>query len=482
MSDMKLHSVNWQDGMLISRKHLVDQERYFEELVRWYAQAPGDNFGLLNKPDRPDDGVSMNLSVAGNRLRVELVRCQALTPGGHLIQISEADGNVVLAEAAVTEGRLPVFLCVNPAAKMEVGDPDPAEAVPRMPYLAGNYQLFLGAAPSVATTDFLQIEELEITGSEVHRVDDYYPPSLTTTADSRLQQRTTDFRNRLENLLALSSRAYSAITQAGALSDESSSVQIAFKETMYQMTFAISSLLDDLIVGHNSRHPLNLVILFKRLFRVFVNVLNLHPGMKDYLNARFFTKEMNSEIGHFMASVDAFLLADYDHRDLRGQIGMIGETMTTLRAMFGFLAQLKKEQLGPQAIATDSLTYRGKTYKVAAVDTHRVEQVGELSYLVLDFAAPIAVADAITLMSKDLFSIPEWNNMQVRLGLNEARGLGETDPVDVDATTYGDKVALHPEDMLKSPAVKQLTLIFRGARDTSKLSALAKTDLSLYYD
>ena len=72
--------------------------------------------------------------------------------------------------------------------------------------------------------------------------------------------------------------------------------------------------------------------------------------------------------------------------------------------------------------------------------------------------------------------------MQVRLGLNEARGLGETDPVDVDATTYGDKVALHPEDMLKSPAVKQVTLTFRGARDTSKLRAMSKTDLSLYYD
>jgi hypothetical protein len=468
--------------MLISKKHLRDQERFFEDLVRWYAQAPGDNFGLVAKPARPDEGLSLNLAVAGNRLRVEVLRCRALTPGGHFIQISEADENVVMAESALSEGRLPVFLSIKAAAKKEVGDPDPAEAVPRMPYLAGSYELHLGAEPSVAATDFLQIDELEVTGSEAHRVDDYYPPSLTMTADPRLHQRATDFRNRLENLLALSSRAYTAITTAGALSDESSSVQIAFKETMYQMTFAISSLLDDLIISHNSRHPLTLVVLFKRLFRVFVNVLNLHPGMKDYLNARFFTKEMNSEIGHFMASVDAFLLSDYNHRDLRGQIRMIGETMTMLRTMFGFLAQLKKEQLGPQAIATDSLTYRGKTYKVAAFDSHRVEQVGELSYLILDFAAPIAVADAVTLMSKDLFSIPEWNNMQVRLGLNEARGLGETDPVDVDATTFGDKVALHPEDMLKSPAVKQVTLIFRGARDTSKLSALAKTDLSMYYD
>jgi hypothetical protein len=156
--------------------------------------------------------------------------------------------------------------------------------------------------------------------------------------------------------------------------------------------------------------------------------------------------------------------------------------MTTLRNMFGFLAQLKKEQLGPQAIATDSLTYRGKTYRVAKFASSRVEQINELTYVVMDFPAPIAVADSVTLIPKDMFSIPEWNNMQVRLGLNEARGLGETDPVDVDATTFGDKVALHPEDMLKSSAVRQITLIFRGTRDMSKLQAMDQTDLLMYYD
>jgi hypothetical protein len=84
-------------------------------------------------------------------------------------------------------------------------------------------------------------------------------------------------------------------------------------------------------------------------------------------------------------------------------------------------------------------------------------------------------------LSKDLFSIPEWNNMQVRIGLNQARGLGETDPVDVDTTTFGDKVALHPEDMLKSPSVKQITLILRGARDASKFQAVGKSDLLVFY-
>jgi hypothetical protein len=189
---------------------------------------------------------------------------------------------------------------------------------------------------------------------------------------------------------------------------------------------------------------------------------------------------MNTEVGRFMSGVESFLLSEYDHRDIGGQIKVIDDTVGTLRAIFGFLAQLKSEQLGPQAVATDALTYRGKTYRIVTLGTCTAEQVGELSYVLIALPSPIPVADTVLLMSKDLFSTAEWNNMQVRLGFNEARGLGETDPVDVDTTTYGDKVALHPQDILKSPGVSQVTLIFRGARDMEKFASLGKTDLIMY--
>jgi hypothetical protein len=181
-----------------------------------------------------------------------------------------------------------------------------------------------------------------------------------------------------------------------------------------------------------------------------------------------------------MAAVDAFLLSEYDHRDIGGQLKIIDDTVGTMRSVFGFLAQLKREQLGPQAVTTDTLTYHGKSYQIVDYGKLGVEQVGELSYVLLDFPSPQPVSDSVVLISKGLFSTDAWSNMQVRLGLNEARGLGETDPVDVDAVTYGDKVALHPQDMLKSPSVSQVTLIFRGVREMEKFQSLDKSDLILY--
>ena len=70
MGNMKLHSVNWQDGMLISQRHLKEQEAFLEDLARWYAQAPGDRFGLMQKPGDPDPSLILEASGGGWRLKI----------------------------------------------------------------------------------------------------------------------------------------------------------------------------------------------------------------------------------------------------------------------------------------------------------------------------------------------------------------------------------------------------------------------------
>jgi hypothetical protein len=481
MSDLNLYSVNWQDGMLLTQEHLKDQERYFENLSRWYATFGSDVYGLLGKSFSGQPALAMKHAVNGNRLRVEISRLRAITPGGHCLEIGEPGTGVIAGETEITGGTIPVFVSIDAAAKRPVGQPDPDEDVPRTPYLVAGYTVHLGQAPSIPEGEYLQVAEMVTAGSEVSLSETYIPPSLSTASHEGLAARALDLRNRVENLLSLSSRAYGAIAGAGALSEESSSLQLAFKETMYTLAYHLAASLDELTVGRSGMPPARLVVVFKKIFRVFATLLNLQPGLKYYLNEKLFIKQLSSEVSRFLAAIDAFLLTEYNHRDIGGQIKMIDDTMATLRSTLGFLAQLKSDQLGPQVVATDSLTYLGKAYRAAAGEVGHVETVGELCYLSLDMPSPTALADTVILMSKDLLSVAEWNNIQVRLGINEARGLGETDPVDVDTQAFGDKVALHPQDMLQSPAVRQVTLIFRGIRDTERLSSLGKSDLIMYF-
>lgn len=480
MSDFKLYSVNWQDGMLITQQHLKEQEQYLEQLAQWHAMEVGDNYGLVRKSRSGRPALSLNLSVNGSRLRVEVDHCHAVTSDGHYIEISNSGPDVVRGEAEISETRIPVYIGVDPNAKMAVGEPDPAEDIPRIPYLINQYSIFLGAAPNMPEGKFIQVAELTINGSEVSLSPGYYPPCLSLFSEERLVETASDLRNRLENLLSLSTRAYRVITASGSLSGESTSLQIAFKDTISVFVYHLAATLDDFIIGPNAGHPINMVIIFKKLFRVFSTLLNFHPGLKDYLNEKYFSKELGSEVGRFTSSIEGFLLTEYNHQDLGGQIKIIDEILDLLRGVIAFLAQTKREELGEQAVATETLTYQGRTYRNLSYGANQLEQVGELCYLLIEVAEPCPVSDIVSLMSKDLFSDDEWRNMQVRLGINEARGLGETDPVDIDTVAFGNKVALHPRDMLESSSVRQVTLIFRGASTPDKFARLGQMDLIIY--
>ena len=480
MSDLNLYSVNWQDGMLVTEQHLSEQARYLEELAQWYALGAGDNWGLVCKSTDGRPALSMNLMVGSGKLRVEVTRCQAVTPGGGVIEINESNQASIRAETRVAESAVPVFVGLGAAAKKQVGDPDPREDVPRVPYLVGNYLLSLGEPPSLPDDRYLQIAELTIDGNEVTVSDAYFPPCLTLAADERLAQRAHDYRNRLENLLSLSSRAYAAVASEGAMAGEKTALQDAFKTTIYQIAAHLSGTLDRFVTGRNAPHPLYLVLHFKSLFRVLSTLLNLQPGLKDYLNEKFFVRELNTEVGRFVSSIDAFVMAEYDHRNLGTHLREIDDLLGQVRALMGFFAQVKKDQLGAQAVATDTLTYKGRTYRVVDYATSQLEQVGGLNYLIMNVAESRPIADLVVLMNKELLSAAEWNSMQVRLGLNEARGLGETDPVDIDTTAFGNKVALRPQDMLRVDSVSQITLILRGSADPEKFANLGKMDLIAY--
>lgn len=480
MSDLNLYSVNWQDGMLITQRHLMDQEKYLEELARWQALNTGFGYGLVSKSSAGKPTLNLNLTVNGDKLRVEISRCQALTAGGHYIEVNETLNNPLKAECQIGDSPIMVYVGVDPKNKDAVGDADPDEELPRLPYRLNRYLLSLGKPPNLPEENYIPVAELNVSGGEVSLSNDYYSPCVTVSASEHLMQKAGDFRNRLENLLSLSSRAFMAMASDASLSGEKTNLQTAYRDTMYFFVYDLASMLDDFAAGRRMMHPLKLIINIKKLFRVLSSLLNMQPGLKDYLNERYFSKERNSEIGRFLALIDGFLLSEYNHLDIRAQIKVIDEIFEELRGLMGFLAQSKKEDLGDQAVATDTLTYQSRTYRLAEYGSYNVENIGGLNYLMIKISKPLPVSDAVILMSKDLFGDSGWASMQVRLGLNDARGLGETDPVDIDGTTYGNKVALHPQDMLQSQAVRQMMLIFRGAGDTDKFSNLGKTDLIIY--
>ena len=195
------------------------------------------------------------------------------------------------AEADVAATRIPVFLGVAPGEKRQVGDPDPSEEVPRIPYEIPAYRITLGEPPNLPEAMYLEIALLAVNGSEVSPANDYVPPCVGVDADDRLSATAVDYRNRLENLLKLSINAHIAASSEGHRRGASTKLQSAFRgnDALSRVSHGLSS---RRFRDRPERvAPGVFIAQFKKLFRVVSALLHLQPGLKDFLNEKFFTRE-----------------------------------------------------------------------------------------------------------------------------------------------------------------------------------------------
>jgi len=477
MSNFKLYSVNWQDGMLLTEQHLREQEQYLEELVRWQGLKTGDNYGLVSKSDSSESPLEISFTRSGDRARVEVLSCQAITPDGSMVEISQRRGNTLVAERVIDSDSFPVYVAVDKLRKKEVGDPDPNESVPRMPYLVHDYVLLLDTPKDRPLSTCVQIAGLDVRGGDIEYATEFFAPCVTIASEVRLQERVKEFHQRLDGLMSLVWQAYRAASPGGA-DDRSSDLQGKIRDVVLSMGLHLISSFDSFLVGRNTGHPLSVHIYFKRLFRTFSALLNLEPAVRDYLNERFFTKELNLSLPEFTSDVDSFLWTEYNHADIGNHMLAVDRLLSVVLKLMSHLA--RSESITPDVMLPETMTYKGRTFALAKSGERRVEQRGDLSYLMISLPEAIRVNDLMILVSKQLFSDNQWSSLNVRLSANDALALGQTDPAAIDITTFGNKVAISTQDMFRSQAVTRVNMVLRNVPVVSGFESLGPSDLGVY--
>ncbi len=93
--DVKLSSVNWEHGMLLTPEHFLRQERYFEAGLLWALRYASSAYGLVGGGPRLPEaeyGAMRHDPVVivdedEQSLNVAVTQCRALTPAGCIIDI-----------------------------------------------------------------------------------------------------------------------------------------------------------------------------------------------------------------------------------------------------------------------------------------------------------------------------------------------------------------------------------------------------------
>ncbi len=128
--DLKLSSVNFEHGMLLTPDHFLRQERYFDSMLLWVLRYTTNAYGLVGGGPRlaeVERGAArfdpvVSISEDDQALTVSVTQCRGITPGGCIIEIDPS--NAVHRQFAKTdlEGvqEAPVYLVSEPHAKEAV--------------------------------------------------------------------------------------------------------------------------------------------------------------------------------------------------------------------------------------------------------------------------------------------------------------------------------------------------------------------------
>ncbi|MBK7433750.1 MAG: hypothetical protein IPI66_07500 [Chitinophagaceae bacterium] len=196
----KHFAVNWIDGMKVNKNHFVDQDNAWIENMQETAALylSPIRFGVLPAASLNEDSFNVKLSIDNqNALRVTVLSCQAITPGGVRISIpaalakSQQDSTNTISEviplaSAASDTGWWLYLFVHPFEKQPAGAPDLTETPPRLPHVLPTYTLQL-----ISESNFreyrnhpygLPIGKLISAGPDFRVEDDYLPPCFTVSS------------------------------------------------------------------------------------------------------------------------------------------------------------------------------------------------------------------------------------------------------------------------------------------------------------
>lgn len=193
--------VNWTDGLLVRKNHLMQLEDHFINQLCEYQSyhLNRTNYGFL--PFRKGEPVSGDFSITElvtGTLEVRLKRCHAVTAGGYLIDY-DADENegltasfhISVEDSDDREQKWDVILMADPFERQPSGTPDETESVPRQPDALPKYRLNVLPAGQVDGGElgryYLVIGRLRRNGNRCEVDGNFIPPCSSMSSHPDLK-------------------------------------------------------------------------------------------------------------------------------------------------------------------------------------------------------------------------------------------------------------------------------------------------------
>jgi len=196
--------VNWIDGMKINKNHFISQDDACKDALNDIAalNLSPIRYGVLPPSALGDDSFNIKITIDNqNTLRVTMLSCNAITPGGVRIilplisasGLANTDGIPAISfqfSPSKEETAWWIVLIINPFEKKPAGSPDLADNPPRYPYVLPSYTVKVVSDSQYQQFDqhpyALTVGKVSVSGNEVSVDTDYIPPCFSISAHNDL--------------------------------------------------------------------------------------------------------------------------------------------------------------------------------------------------------------------------------------------------------------------------------------------------------
>lgn len=327
-SEGKYLQVNWTNGMQVSKDHFIASEDaaiHQIQLARAQGLTPY-NYGILPSHSPLESGYELRL--VSNK--IELIACNAVTPGGIGVQIPAYSGHLVERTVDIETSELSeyaVVLSVKPFERQAVNQVGSESN--QIPLAIPTYKLEIRPFGEVPSSHELIVGKLLYNGTEARRDVDYCPPCATAASLDKVLRDLKEYVEKLEKGIG-SCLAISKTLKRNESHDPKLAESI--NEVIENILPRMSDLSDHFRLYLKHAPPVFTLVGVTGIARSLNNVLNSSPkeDNKEQLILNFLSVSGIIDIGEFRASIDELITCEYNHNNLVDALNKMNFFVTLL--------------------------------------------------------------------------------------------------------------------------------------------------------
>lgn len=354
---IKYLPVNWINGMKINKNHFIAQDDAWRDALNDVASVNISHlrFGVLPSSSAGEENFNVKISLDNqNVLKVTVLACQAVTPGGIRINLpvtniaeninSDTDSNPTVSFAfsdAKSEAQWWVVLIIHPFQKKPVGSPDLSENPPRYPFLLPTYSVEVVSDSQYNQFAYhpyaLTIGKVVANGNDVRVDSDYIPPCFSTDAYDDLKTLHAELDNFLATLEIRCSQIVQKIYKKNQQNEISELVQFLCDRLMIYLSSTITQM--RWLTLYES--PALLFAGIVSLARLMKNTIDLRIGSGKEEMMNYLSEWSELKQGELESMLTALANIKYDNNDINKYIGKITRFVKVTSTLFETLSKLE---------------------------------------------------------------------------------------------------------------------------------------------